>query len=437
MSYVKDYSRCDKYILENPEESISFIRGIISIKGQGPSDMIILNNSDKAKESRFFNGKVKKSLPDECRKHARAVGGLLKLTTVPGTDKQQLLFDPVGENFDVLLKQMRETKSLAECAIISGYEMVVSIFRSLEIEGRDYIVTTREQGRKTQRKLIETDGYIILLKNRYNDIAEFGIMISPDVKQVILGVWANADEDECLEFRQKLGMEDFDEKVFREAVESNKDWMPEEYTNNYLALIPLDLDEEGDIVGANIEMAFYIYNEFLEKETGRNVRDISPLDDLDELNGASIFPAELQKQIRSSNKVACTIDASHELVEGEDGRPYVDIEPLIPITREMFSKYGNKLFTKFNAVTLCPMCKARLEHSSWNVREDLLMKLYDSRIDGLKGEGVEVSRFEVLTAQREARGKAEDASPAQEAQIRRLTAYAQMLNKIVKKEDTV
>ena len=116
----------------------------------------------------------------------------------------------------------------------------------------------------------------------------------------------------------------------------------------------------------------------------------------DPLGSPMIIPVDAAKQVMETRKRVCEVDESHELFTGVDGKPYVDVAPIIPIMNETTRKYGEAIESEANLITLCPMCFSKLTHADAETKEDLLMAIYDRGKARLNEAGIKASRLDVL-----------------------------------------
>ena len=161
--------------------------------------------------------------------------------------------------------------------------------------------------------------------------------------------------------------------------------------------------------------------------------DGSVIERLDAMKTVTTLSGEAKETVLDVKDRRCEFNPDHELFEGEDGAPYVEVTRLIPIKPETTKLYGDKLSSMANAVVLCPMCASKLEHGAWKLKEDMLMELYEQKIGEMKEAGLDVSRFDVLAARQRANETTEVES-VRDRQVQRLSAYAQRFAQMKKGE---
>ena len=412
MFYSDSYSISDKYIERNPGEAMRLIKNRMETIRVKPSDLAVLIGRNRSFVSRFLNDKMVIK-PKDCRVVGRALGGVFEVNK--HEDGSSVLSFAFGsDDFAVLLRRMREQNSLTERSIIATYEAPVGLLVKLGIEAKDFIITANEEEDSQPTYGNHWVGFRIFYQSRYTEDIMFGILISPRADEVGVGIWTTEPVDHGImaDYRDVVRSGEYEEGEFRSFIERNGRWMPSELMDTAITFHRVNmLNEENDLYPV-IYGTFGEYNELMEEFAGTKIfygpllstelRSIAPPKWHDFGMEETSISEESAKQALEGRERVCDIDPEHELYEGEDGDPYVEVARLIPFNSETVEEYGSKLDSPANTIVLCPMCASKLLHASWKIKEDMLMALYDKKISDLKDAGLDVSRLEVLSARQKA-----------------------------------
>lgn len=391
-----DYKEVDERIeADNGKEAVDILKKRMEFLGLKSADVAAMLDENKSGASRYFNRNMKITA-ERSQRTARALGGLLRLED-PGSSNEHLVFSNETESLTDLIMQFHDAADQDERDYLTSCELPLAISKEIGIDSRDYII--KSSPRKRPKGLIETPyGKACWIKfiNRFYTDLEFSVLITPDMSHIGFRVGVSdypedIDFNDITEYKQAIGVDETQIKAYTLTIERG---MPSQYKAKTIYGISISLMAEKETLYSSLHNAFGRYSTLLSKLTGtvqaRNTIN-KPADE-----DVNVIPADIKAAVMEDRKAACEVDDTHELFEGADGKPYIDIIPLVPINERMKQRYGPKLITKANAAMLCPMCRAKLEHGSQSIREDIILKLYDKHIEEMRAAGLDISRTEIL-----------------------------------------
>ena len=99
-----------------------------------------------------------------------------------------------------------------------------------------------------------------------------------------------------------------------------------------------------------------------------------------------------------NSEYRCEYDESHQtFISKKSGKPYMEAHHLIPVSQSQYiwkKKHANVDCIE-NIVSLCPNCHRAIHHGGFNVKLDILKKLYDKKKADLMRAGLNID-FETL-----------------------------------------
>lgn len=431
--YLKEYMEVIAYIEMFPKAAVAALQNAMKAKGVSQAGLAKASKTTQVKISRVFSGAVKLK-PDEAQHYARCLGGILRM----GTDGE-LVFDNDTEPLSVLIAAMQEEDTLQGKQVIAHHEIPVALCNALNIDAKDFYIFLEGPG--TEENFPDGNvlpaGYVIVIESQREADVSFVMLVSQDGKTAAFEVWLRHPKfmSDIVDYRRLAGVDEDDLAVLEDFEKECRGWVPYTYIKNAVFVLPVDIEMEGEFLYQELGRAFDSYEALVKEQTGVGfmrtgpVIDGSVIDRLDAMKTVTVFSGEDKESVLDVKARRCEIDPDHELFEGEDGAPYVEVATLIPIKPETTKQYGNKLKLPANTVVLCPMCASKLEHASWRIKEEMLMSLYEQKIEEMKDNGLDVSRFEVLSA-RQPKSEVTNKSSVSTSQARRLSAYAQRIMKM-------
>ena len=90
----------------------------------------------------------------------------------------------------------------------------------------------------------------------------------------------------------------------------------------------------------------------------------------------------------------CAVDAAHPSFLKPDGSRYMEAHHLIPLGLQ--ASFENKLDTKANLVSLCPLCHRQIHYGRPEEVAPLLARLYEARAERLKESGLSITLEQLL-----------------------------------------
>lgn len=392
----EDHKKVDERIeADGGKEAVDILNKRKEFLGLKNSDVAALLDENKSGASRYFKRNMKITA-ERTQRTARAFGGTLRIKD-QGSSNEHLVFSTETESFADLVMQFQRATDQDERDHLAACEFPLAIINQVGIDSRDYII--KSSPIKRPKRLIETNGgeicWVKLVNRFYTDI-EFSVLILLNMNLVSFRVGVSdypedIDFKDIQEYKQAIGV---DEARLEEYTHIMRRFMTAETRAKTIYGNAVFLDSETEILHDSLQTVFDQYSSLLSKLTGtvqaRNTIN-KPSD-----KSTSVMPTEIKEAVIRDRKVACEVDATHEIFEGINGKPYVEIIPFIPINERTIQSYGEKLVSKANAVMLCPMCRAKLEHGGQAIREDIILKLYDKRIEEMRDAGLDISRTEIL-----------------------------------------
>ncbi|TCI42968.1 MULTISPECIES: HNH endonuclease [unclassified Exiguobacterium] len=92
----------------------------------------------------------------------------------------------------------------------------------------------------------------------------------------------------------------------------------------------------------------------------------------------------------------CELEKSHaSFVHAKGNHQYMEAHHLIPMRAQ--EEHSNDLDTQSNIVSLCPNCHRAIHHAKKEFRHELVKKLYEKRVERLKGVGIEWQIDKILS----------------------------------------
>lgn len=394
--HFDDYKKVDERIeADGGKEAVDILKKRKEFLGINNSDVAALLDENKSGTSRYFKRNMKITA-ERTQRTARALGGTLRLED-QDSGNGHLVFSTETESFADLIMQFRDAVDQDERDHFTVCELPLAIINQVGIDSRDYII--KSSPKKRPKRLIETSGgelcWIKLINRFYTDI-EFSVLIISDMNLIsfMVGISNYSEDVDFKDIREYKQAIDIDEARLEQYTHIMRRFMTAETRAKTIYGNAVLLDSEKEILYSSLQTAFDKYSTLLSKLTGtvqaRNTIN-KPVD-----ANISVMPTEIREAVVEDRNVACEVDITHELFEGLDGKSYVEIIPFIPINDRTIQSYGEKLISKANAVMLCPMCRAKVEHGSQAIREDIILKLYEKRIEEMRDAGLDISRTEIL-----------------------------------------
>lgn len=417
MNYLSEYNSGDAYMAENFDAVVDGLKVAASAKGLKQSDIAEMTGFGAPKINKVFKGN-QTATADDCRDIARALGCVIRHDPKAKDPLEGYKFVYQTEGFAVLLHKIQEAESFSEACIIAGYEMVVAILNHLGLDAKDYIIEAVNRPRGNKKLFGEgshDDGLRLMFTHRhvFKDSApiKFGVMISPKNREVVFGIWFDPDEvsesdsgyyvEEC---RKAIDSDSEIEPYIRFA-KANERWIPRRFRDSVVDAAVMqdeDLDDDRDLE-LSLETTFREYCRLIKLQKNIDIADYSmkdvpsTLDMMFSITDPCSFTPEVRANLINEHDSVCDVDSEHELFEGADGNPYVELIPIIPLVPEAFSKYGKALQSSANSAVLCPMCAAKLRHGSADVKEEIICSIYNKYKKQLKDAHMDVQLLHLLS----------------------------------------
>ena len=103
----------------------------------------------------------------------------------------------------------------------------------------------------------------------------------------------------------------------------------------------------------------------------------------------------LGKEAIKDARYCCAVDKEHETFVKKNGEKYLEVHHLIPLERQ--NEFENKLDTKANLVSICPLCHKKIHYGRIEDIKPIIKKLFEEREEHLKTSGIEISFEKLLT----------------------------------------
>ncbi len=412
MNYLSEYNAGDAYISEYYDAVVDGLKVATSAKGLKQADIAEMTGFGAPKVNKVFKGN-QTATADDCRHIARALGCVIRHDPKAKDPREGYKFAYQTESFTALLHRIPEAESFSEACIIAGYEMVVAILNHLGLDAKDYIIDAVNRPRGNKKLFGEgshDDGLRIMFTHRHvfkdSDSFKFGVMISPKNKKIVFGLWCDSETEYYVgECREALNVPDSEIDEYLRFAKANERWIPRRYRDNIIdALVEQDDDFDNDReLELALETTFQEYCRLIKAEKNIDLADYSmqaipsTLDLMFSISDPGSFPPEVRAELLNEHDRVCDVDSEHELFDGADDKPYVEVIPVIPLVPEAFSRYGEALKSKANSAVLCPMCAAKLRHGNADVKEEIIYSMYSKYKKHLKDAHMDVQLVELLS----------------------------------------
>ncbi len=97
----------------------------------------------------------------------------------------------------------------------------------------------------------------------------------------------------------------------------------------------------------------------------------------------------LGKEAIRRNHYCCAVEPDHPTFIKKNGERYMEVHHLIPL--EWQSEFANKLDTRANLVSLCPLCHKLIHYGRIEDKRPIVTKLFEERYEPLKESGLEIT----------------------------------------------
>lgn len=418
MNYFEEYSLGDKQITKAPMDIVEALKRVMQSKGLNQRDLSELSGWPASRTNKIIKGR-QNAVSKDCRIIARSLGCVIRSNY--NGNKSDIEFLYKVERFGDLVMYLRNHPKAEDEEIITEFEMPISIVNLLGIEATDFVISS-----ETRHTMIYNvgsqefmdDGIFITFEQRHvftgSDKICFGMVVSPERNIVILGIWFFADkwDEESVEMRfcykHVVNVNDLETKEYDDFVESNVKWLPEEYRFGEIDSLVYPIQEirnvefiEREMINLFTEYCSLIRDalgvDIAENTAGALGREFSVIDMYNGLMGTHPIPYNVKQEVLETSKRGCEINTEHSTFLGVDGKPYMEVVPLIPIMTETMMLFGQPLNSEANAVCLCPMCAAQLRYGCRDDREDMFVQLYRSHREKLRKVNINVSLTQLLS----------------------------------------
>lgn len=420
MNYCDEYSLGDKQIEKAPTDIITTLGMVMRSKGLNQRDLSELNGWPTSRTNKIMKGRQNANSKD-CRIMARSLGCVIRNRPYGnnGNGDIELLYKV--ERFGNLFMNLKNCPKEEDERVITEFELPISIVNLLRIEATDFVISSnigRTMAYNHEEQESIDGGIAITFEQRHiftgPDKLCFGMLISPERDFVILGIWYFTDkwDEESLEMRfcykHILDVNDLETKEYDDFAENNTKWFPEKYKFGEIDSLVYPMQEienaefiEGEMIHLFTEYCSLIRDalgvDIAENTAGAYGKGFSTLDLYNGLVGNQPIPFNVKQEVLERAKRRCEIDAEHVTFEGIDGKPYMEVVPLIPIITETMILFGQSLNSEANAVCLCPMCAAKLRNGCRDDREDMFVQLYRNQREKLRKMDINVSLTQLLS----------------------------------------
>ena len=364
-----------------------------------------------------LNKHDQKATVEDCRNMALQLGCTIA-TQVSNLELRQeyLITNQVKTLSDQMIDLKTEPFSPDKDQVMT-YEYPPAIVNLLGIRAVDYFIQSQVKipsvKEKTENMFSGYD-YIISFRNLNvpddDVIFYFGFVIDPSRKTILFCVWAESQQNGCLygskrrELKERMQSNQDETNIFEEYASQNESWLPEIIKFGEIGSLILDIADITDenAIESHLINLFKAYSNLVLDYTGADVLTptlrteaaIGALEMDQLLHGTATFPPNVINAVKRMRGYRCDVDGSHETFLDNDGNPYVEIVPLLPLINQM--QYGGVLKSEVNALCLCPMCASKFENARKIDREDMLTDFYKKNRDKLHSAGVEVSMRDIL-----------------------------------------
>ena len=429
-------NRYDSYVQDNSDSIVDRLQRITEAQGIRNVDLAEMTGWSTSKVSKILQHNQKLSL-DDFRTWCMVLGYTPKVFinnedlrqydinehTAPLTECITDLVkvtkeDQAGDVFDVQGFDFRDESDSGEkdnaediLDIISRFEFPLSIISHLNVEPSDYFFhgKVREQAVDAfEDERVVTYEVRVRARNVSPDgdyMPEIRCIIDPVSKIMVWGVFfynkANGplSEQKRKHYKDVILTEEKDTKEFQELVDaeimelSASDKKGEIFSFIYT----IDkLPSEAHLV-QDLQTIYAKYGNLVYEVCGVDIQGIrgktSTLDMFNALTGASLFSAEIEESVKKTREYKCEIDSNHESFSTDEGHPYMEVVPLVPL---VYSSIGAGIKSEANAVCLCPMRAAKFKHGKKNEREDMVIQLWRKHAKALSHIVDNVSLSSVL-----------------------------------------
>ena len=420
MNYFEEYSLGDKQIAKAPMDIVEALKKVMQSKGLNQRDLSELSGWPASRTNKIIKGR-QKVVSKDCRVMARSLGCVIRSNINGNEGNGDIEFLYKVERFGDLVMYLRNYPKEADEEIITEFEMPISIVNLLGIEATDFVISS--ETRHTMIYSVELqefmdDGIIITFEQRHvftgPDKICFGMVVSPERNIVILGIWYFADkwDEESAEMRFNykhfVNVNDLETKEYDDFAKSNAGWLPEKYRLGEIdsLVYPIQEIRNAEFIEREMINLFTEYCNLIRDATGVDIAEntagafgggFSVIDMYNGLIGNQPIPLNVKQEVLEESKRRCEIDAEHVTFEGADGKPYMEVVPLIPIMTETMMLFGQSLNSEANAVCLCPMCAAQLRNGCHDDREDMFVQLYRNHREKLRRININVSLTQLLS----------------------------------------
>lgn len=103
----------------------------------------------------------------------------------------------------------------------------------------------------------------------------------------------------------------------------------------------------------------------------------------------------LAKTVIKRHGYICEIDGSHVSFINSKGKSYMEAHHLLPMSSQK-NFFPVNIDREENIVCICPNCHRAIHYGSTKEKEERLCKLYDLRENGLKNNGINIEKRELL-----------------------------------------
>lgn len=388
-------------------------------QGLRNNDLAELTGWSASKTSKIVAGKQNITM-DDVRMWSRALG----YTPDPFIDNRidfreyelSSFIRPLGKIVDAYWDADDE---IIEKAIIQ-YEFPLAILSALCVNYSDYSV----RANTSSRMIITGDkhdfgfspAYIRFWQRTTKEdgvpTPEFGLWISPENEYFFFSVYINNldDKSNAKALRQKyknlLQIEEAGTEAFEEFAQRNQEWIPSYVVDGEVFSFGSDTNcfpAPENIANVFVEL-FKKYCALVWEVKGidlmpdrlRNREALTVYEQYEILNGYADFYPETKDVVKQKANYQCQFSKEHSSFIGEDGRPYMEVAPLIPFTHG--SQYGKAIISEANAVCLCPNCNAELKHGRKINREDMITALHRLKREELSEAGIDMRISQILQA---------------------------------------
>lgn len=416
MNFVFDYPSDDLSIKYSAQEIIDDLFKMYQSQGASFRRIASKLGWPPSKATKL-NKHIQKATVEDCRNMALQLGCTIAAQVSNSELRQEHLITNQVKRLSDQMADLKTEPFSPDMDRVMTYEYPPAIINLLGIRAVDYFIQSEVKipSIKGKTENMHAGGeYIVSFRNlnvpEDGIIFYFGFVVDSSRKTILFCIWAESQQNGCLygskrrELKERMQVNQDDTSIFEEYVSQNEDWLPELIKFGEIDSLVLNISDfcDENAIESQLINLFKAYSNLVLDCTGADVltptlrteEAIGVLEMEQILHGTATFPPNVINAVKRMRGYRCDVDSSHETFVDNDGNPYVEVVPLLPLINQM--KYGSILKSEVNALCLCPMCASKFENGRKIDREDMLVDFYKKNRDKLHSAGVDVGMRDLL-----------------------------------------